>query len=196
MKRAHIYGIVFLLIALFTSIDLSAHTINKELEQTYSETYFLLFFISSLLPFIGLGILAFNPQKKGATFQFSWPFFIFLTLGLIIGFILHDNFSTVLLNKIGLVLIGGLIIFIKDTNYKWINIVLIIFGVSLGIEYGQYFLHTESLMWFYALTFASGILLFTGLNNIRIIGNSKLQIPLNILSLFLILSGIILILLT
>jgi hypothetical protein len=98
-------------------------------------------------------------------------------------------------NKLGLIFIGGLLIFTKNTMHGVVKGAFFIFGLTLGFEYGRSFLHTESLLWFYILTLGAGSLIFILLNNYRIIGNPKLQAPLNVFSLFLIVSGIVLVLL-
>lgn len=196
MRNTYILIPIIFIISILFYTDLAAHTISHDLEQTYSKAYFQLFFISKLLPFIGLGILAFNTSVKGKVFQIRWPFFITLGLGLIIGCHNHYDFSTSMLNKLGLIFIGGLLMFTKNTINDLSKRGFFIFGISLGYEYGGNFMHTESLMWFYILTLSAGSIIFMVLNNIRIIGNPTLQVPLNIFSLFLILAGIALILLT
>ena len=185
-----------LLSIMIFSIDVSAHTISRDLELTYSRAYLLLFVLARLLPFIGLGILAFKTNTKGKTFQIRWQFFVCLLLGLIIGYHLHHGFSLSILNQVGLIFIGVLLIFTKSTEHKLILGTFLLFGLSLGFEYGRSFLHTENFMWFYILTLGAGSIIFILLNNFRIIGNPKFQIPLNIFSLFLIVSGIVLVLLT
>lgn len=195
MRKTHILIPIILIISILFCTDLAAHTISHDLEQTYSKTYFQLFFISKLLPFIGLGILAFNPSVKGKGFQVRWLFFITLGLGLIVGYYNHSDFSLSMFNKVGLIFIGGLLIFTKNTNQDLSKRAFFIFGISLGFEYGGNFMHTESLMWFYILTLCVGISIFIVLNNVRIIGNPKLQIPLNIFGIFLIPAGIAMVLL-
>lgn len=194
-KTYSLIPVIFIITTLFCT-NLAAHTINHELEQTYSEAYFQLFFISKLLPFIGLGILAFNPLSKTSGLQIRWPFFIFLGLGLIIGYHNHYEFSVSMLNKVGLAFIGGLLIFTKNTNHNVTKRAFPIFGLTLGFEFGGSLMHTESLMWFYILTLGAGSIIFMVLNNFRIIGNPRLQIPVTFFGLILILAGIALILLT
>ena len=196
MRRRHFLIPTILLFAMLSFFDVSAHTISRDLEQTYSRAYLLLFILARLLPFVGLGILAFKTNTKGKTFQIRWQFFVCLLLGLIIGYHLHHGFSISILNQVGLIFIGVLLIFIKSTESKLIFGTFILFGSSLGFEYGRSFLHTENFMWFYILTLGAGSVIFTLLNNFRIIGNPKFQIPLNIFSLFLIVSGIVLVLLS
>jgi hypothetical protein len=101
-----------------------------------------------------------------------------------------------MMNRVGLIFIGVLLIFTKNTEHKLIERAFYIFGLTIGFEYGRSFLHTESLLWFYILTLALGSISFIILNNFRIIGNPRLQIPLNIFSLFLIISGLLLVLLS
>lgn len=196
MKKTHILIPIIITISMLFCADLAAHTIGHDLEQTYSKTYFQLFFISKLLPFIGLGILAFDPSVMRKSFQLRWLFFITLSLGLLVGYFFHSDFSLSMFNKVALIFIGGLLIFTKNTNQNLSKSACYIFGISLGFEYGGDFMHTESLMWFYILTLSVGILIFIVLNNVRIIGKPKLQVPLNILSIFLILAGIAMVLLT
>ena len=196
MRIRHFLIPITFLIAMLSSIDISAHTISQDLEQTYIKSYFPLFFVAKMLPFIGLGILAFNTNVEGKVLQIRWQFFVAMFFGLILGYYMHNDFTTSMVNKVGLIFIGGLLIFTKNTINGVVKGAFFIFGLTLGFEYGKSFLHSESLLWFYILTLVTGGIIYIFLNNIRIIGNPMLQIPLNIFSLFLIISGIILVLLT
>lgn len=196
MSKRHFLIPVFILISFLSSTGLFAHTISQELEQTYINAYLPIFIVAKILPFIGLGILAFNTNVEGSILQIRWQFFVALFLGLGLGYQIHSDFTTSMMNKVGLILIGVLLIFIKNTEHKLIERAFYIFGLAIGFEYGRSFLHTESLLWFYILTLALGSVSFIILNNFRIIGNPRLQIPLNIFSLFLILSGLLLVLLS
>ncbi len=184
------------LIFFLSSNCVFAHTISHDIEQAYIKAYLPLFFLAKILPFIGLGILAFNANFSGRSLQIRWQFFAALFLGLVLGYQIHNDFTTSMLNKVGLIFIGVLLIFTKNTAHNLIKSTFYILGLTLGFEYGRSFLHTESFLWFYLLTLGLGSLSFIVLNNLRIIGNPKLQIPLNIFSLFLILSGLVLILVT
>lgn len=186
----------FSMIVMLSSLDVFAHTINHDLEQTYSRAYLFLFILGRLLPFIGLGILAFKSNTIEKIFQIRWPFFICLLLGIILGYHLHHDFSVSIINQIGLIFIGILLIFTKNTQHNLISVTFFLFGSSLGFEYGSNFLHTENLMWLYIMTLGAGSIIFVLLNNVRIIGNNKFLILLNIFSLFLIISGIVLVLIS
>ena len=196
MRRRHFLIPFILLFAMLSFIEAYAHTISRDLEQTYSRAYLLLFVLARLLPFVGLGILAFKTNTKEKTFQIRWQFFVCLFLGLLLGYHLHNDFSFSILNQVGLIFIGILLIFTKSTEHKLILGTFLLFGLSLGFEYGRSFLHTENFMWFYILTLGAGSGIFALLNNFQIIGNPKFQIPLNIFGLFLIVSGIVLVLLS
>jgi len=196
MKIRPFLILTILSLAMLSSIDVFAHTISRDLEQTYSRAYLFLFVLARLLPFIGLGILAYKTTAEGKAFQIRWSFYVCLFLGLVLGYYLHHDFSVSILNQVGLIFIGVLLILIKNTDHKLISGTFLLFGSSLGFEYGSNFLHTVNLMWFYFLTLGAGSIIFILLNNIRIIGNSKFQIPLNIFSLFLIVSGIVLVLIS
>ena len=192
-KKYFLISFIFVIAWLLYS-DLFAHTIPHDIEQAYSKTYLPLFFFAKLLPFLGLGILAFNTSAKGRVIQIRWQFFVALIPCLVLGYLLHSEMTTSMMNKVGLVLIGILLIFIKNTNNRFIERSFFIFGATLGFEYGRNFLHTENFMWYYVFSLGAGSLAFILLNNFRIIGNTKLQIPLQIFSIFLIISGIILVL--
>ena len=172
-----------------------AHTISQDLEQTYINSYIPLLFLAKMLPFIGLGILAFNSSAKGKIIQIRWQFFAAMFLGVVLGYNLHLDITTTMINKVGLVLIGALLIFTKNTNNRFVERAFFVFGATLGFEYGSHFLHTQDLLWYYVLSLGIGSLAFIFLNNFRVIGNPKLQLPLNVFSLFLIVSGIVLVLL-
>lgn len=195
MRKKHFLISFIYVIAWLLYSDLSAHTIPHDLEQAYGRTYLPLFFFVKLLPFLGLGILAFNTTAEGRVIQIRWQFFAAMILGLVLGYQLHNDMTTSMINKVGLVLIGILLIFTKNTNNRFIERSFFIFGATLGFEYGRHFLHTEDYMWYYVLSLITGNLFFILLNNFRIIGNIKLQIPLQIFSIFLIITGIILVLL-
>lgn len=195
MRKSYFFIVGVLLQSILISTNSYAHTISRDLEQTYINSYFPLFFLARILPFLGLGILAFNTKIQKQVFQLRWLFFVFLLLGLIIGYHVHHNFTTLIANKAGLIVIGALLIFTKNTMHDFVKGAIFIFGLSLGFEYGRSFLHSQDFLWYYVLSLGIGSLTFILLNNFRIIGNPKLQIPLNILSLFLIVSGIVLVLL-
>lgn len=195
MRISYFFIVGVLFLSILISSSSFAHTISRDLEQTYINSYFPLFFLAKLLPFIGLGVLAFNPNDEDNVFQFRWQFFAAMFPGLVLGYYLHNDFTTSMVNKVGLIFIGILLLFTKNTNNRAVVIVFFIFGITLGFEYGRHFLHTRDFMWYYAISLVVGSLTFILLNNFRIIGNPKLQAPLNVFSLFLIISGIVLVLL-
>lgn len=196
MRKSHFSASCILVGALAICTDLYAHTIPHDLEQSYINTYLPLFFFAKLLPFIGLGILAFNTSLKGRSIQIRWQFFVALALGFALGYFTHTEFTTAAINKVGLVLIGILLIVAKNTSTRFIEIFIFAFGATLGFEYGRYFLHTEDFIWYYVLSLGAGGLVYILLNNFRIIGKTKLQMPLQIFGVFLILSGLLMVLLT
>jgi len=196
MRKPYFLIVSDILIFIFLPLISFGHTINQHLEELYGELYLPLFIIGGLLPFIGLGVLAFNPTSRKKRVQVKWPFIISLFLGLILGLIVREGDFNMLVNKIAILVCGFLLLFAGEPFSAKINLLFILLGITVGFENGMYIMHTYEFMWLFLSIFISGIILFLFLNNIQFIGLPKRKMMQFALSLFLILSGIILILLT
>lgn len=172
------------------------HTINQHLEELYGELYLPLFIIAELLPFIGLGTLAFNPASSRKQFQVKWPFLISLCSGLILGLIVREGDFTLIVNKIAILACGFLLLFAGESFSAKINFLFILLGITIGFENGLYIIQASEFMWLFISIFFSGILIFLFLNNIQLIGQPKRKMIQFAMALILILSGVVLILLT
>jgi len=195
MRKIHFLS---LLLFIFICIPqfLFAHTISQHLEELYGDTYLPFYIISKLLLFVGLGMLAFNIKKIKSPFQFRLLFFASIIPGMILGFHVEGGDFTLMYNNIGILLAGVLLLFNFDTSTRRFDNLFLLFGLTIGFEYGRYISHTGDLVWFYIILLSSGLIVFLLLNNLRFIGNSKRNYLRYGAALFLIIVGIIVVLLT
>ena len=191
MKKSYfLITLGFLLCSYETS---SAHTISEQLEALYGETYLPLFVIAKLLPYIGLGTLAYEPGGK--FLQSKWLFICGIAIGFLLGFYLETNHNILFLNKIGIVFIGILILFSGKINRKFISVLIAFFGLSLGYENGISIAHTHDFLWVYIAILTMGIVLYSVLTTIQFIGNPKRNVIRFAIGFFMILSGLFVVLL-
>ena len=179
---------------LFCSYETSlAHTISEHLEALYGETYLPLFVIANLLPYIGLGTLAYVPGEK--FLQSRWLFICGIAIGFLLGFYLDTNHYILFLNKIEIVFIGFLILFYTKANRKFISVLGVCFGITLGYENGISLAHTHDFKWVYIAIVTMGIVLYLILSTIQFIGRPKRNVIRFAIGLFMILSGLFVVLL-
>ena len=180
----------FLLCSYETSL---AHTISEHLEALYGETYLPLFVIAKLLPYIGLGTLAYAPGEK--FLQSRWLFICGIAIGFLLGFNLVTNHYILFLNKIEIVFIGFLILFYTKANRKFIGVLGVFFGITLGYENGVSLAHTHDFKWVYIAIVTMGVVLYLVLSTIQFIGRPKRNVIRFAIGLFMILSGLFVVLL-
>lgn len=196
MKRIHFLIFIILILIVIFPQELFAHTINQHLEELYGETYLSFFIIAKLLPFLGLGFMAFNIKLKDNSLQFRWIFFIGIVAGIILGFLYNGSYTPYLFNKFLIIGAGIALFYIKDTSGKIFNGIFLISGISLGLEDGIYMAHAHDYRWLYGLILVACLIPFLILNNIQFVGNPKRQWFLNASGIILIVCGLIVMLLT
>lgn len=186
----------FLFFVLTIPSNTYAHTISQHLEELYGDTYLPFYIISKLLLFVGLGMLAFNNKKIKSPFQFRLLFFASIVPGMILGFLIEGGDFILMCNIISISLAGVLLLFNLNTSTHIFDGLFLFFGLTVGFEYGKYIRHTSDLLWFYIILLLCGLIVFLLLNNLRFIGNSRRNYLRHGVALFLIISGIIVVLLT
>lgn len=186
----------FLFFVLTIPSNTYAHTISQHLEELYGDTYLPFYIISKLLLFVGLGMLAFNNKKIKSPFQFRLLFFASIVPGMILGFLIEGGDFILMCNIISISLAGVLLLFNLNTSTHIFDGLFLFFGLTVGFEYGKYISHTSDLLWFYIILLLCGLIVFLLLNNLRFIGNSRRNYLRHGVALFLIISGIIVVLLT
>ncbi len=195
MFKDHSFKIMAILLALLVSAPTFAHTINQHMEQMYGIAYLPIFICARLLPFIGLGLLAHDSQKSN-TFQVHWRFFAALFFGLALGLNWHGGHFISMINNVGIIAIGILLLFVNKSSNKHLLKSFLIFGITIGYENGLFIEHSDDFRWMYISILASGVCLFLILNNIHFIGNHKRKIFLNMAGVIFILLGVFLVLLS
>ncbi len=183
-------------LALFLSLPIYAHTINQQIEELYGQTYLPLFILAKVLPFIGLGLIAYKTNEIKKWPQVRYPFLVALFIGITIGMAAEVGNTAMIVNTLSPIIIGILILFVKNTANKKFDVLFILMGISLGIEHGMMISHAHEIRWLFISLLALGFLLFITLNNIHLIGNPKRKIAVYTISLFMILFGIGMVLLT
>lgn len=194
MEKKHF--LYFLFFVLTIPSNTYGHTISQHLEELYDDTYLPFYIISKLLLFVGLGMLAFNNKKIKSPFQFRMLFFASIIPGMILGFLIEGGDFTLMYNTIGISLTGVLLLFNFNTSARIFDCLFLLFGLTVGFEYGKYISHTSDLVWFYIILLLCGGIIFLLLNNLRFIGNSKRNYLRHGVALLLIISGLIVVLLT
>jgi hydrogenase/urease accessory protein HupE len=177
-----------LALSIIGNTNIYAHTINQHLEELYGETYLPLFVLARLLPFIGLGMLAFNTNTK--RFKIKWYFIIVLAVGVFLGFFIEVDGFIYWFNNLSVIASGIILLTVTKSEKKWLYGLLVIFGITLGFEHGIYIAHTQAFRWLYLMILASDLMVFLLLSSIQFIGHPRRKMIVYFTGIFLILFGI------
>ncbi len=194
MRRWRLLSIVF--IYLLIPQNIFAHTIGQHLEELYEKAYLPLFVLVRLLPFIGLGVLAGSHRLKNYPIKYSWLFLFSIVTGLIFGTFVDGGNIIPMINKVGIIFIGFLITLNKNVAAHGLISILILFGLTLGFEYGMYMAKTHEFREFYIILLMAGILLFAVMNLLYRFKYGKRKILQYGIGTLLITGGLIVLLLT
>ena len=144
-----------------------AHTISQHLGDLYGQTYLPVFIIAKILPFIGLGMLAYDQGKSRIPIKNHWMVFIGVSTGGLLSLIQENLDFIFIMNNVGIVIFGLLLIFITTPNKQSIQLVLLLAGVTLGYEYGLNISHSIEFKWLFSSILAVGLVLFIVLSRVQ-----------------------------
>lgn len=167
MRKTCILFSNILLVLSFIPQVTFAHTISQHLAELYGQTYLPVYIVAKILPFIGLGMLAFNQGKSSIPFKNHWILFMGISLGAILSFLNETLDFIFMTNNVGIVISGLLLIIITTPNKQIIQLILVVAGVTLGYEYGINISHSMEFKWLFSSILAAGLTLFMVLSRIQ-----------------------------
>ena len=197
MKKRLFFHTIFALLLIMSYHLTFAHTINHDLEQMYGHGFLPLFIIAMLLPFAALGMLSAGHLRwHDRRMRYNHLFFILLLTGFMAGLFIHFHLQHALLDSLYVLLTGLFLFFLRSPGAPVIKWVLVPAGLSLGIEYALYIMHTQEFTWLYAGLFITGIIIYWALSRAKVIGQAKRKYMQFTIGIIFTLCGIVLLLLS
>lgn len=194
MRKTHFLSL-YILLAILPQVSF-AHTISQHIEELYGKTYLPVFIIAKLLPFIGLGMLSFNQGHSRISLNNHWVLFSGIVLGILFSFI-HENLSIFFIgNSFGIILLGILLLLTRNPNKEFVQLILLIAGISLGYEYGINIAHAMEFKWLFIGLLIVGLSIFMLLCQIQFFQKGVKSFIRIAMGFLLVIAGLMVVLLT